>query len=246
VTTIATDDEPRDLSLWRALRAAASALTDDFISFVAGNVMWLFAAGAALLVGRIALPGHALLVLLVPASYGVCLMAVSAVRGRPARLTQLRAGATVRGWSGFWLGAGQLLVLALAVTNATIAVQAPSLPLVLAAVVSGYAGLFVAASVLAIWPLLVDPDRAHLPMRSIARLGFAVIAARPGRLLALVVLEVVFVVVGLQTFVAALVLPALALLVASWVVLTLADELVGNAGRPGTVAAEADGLVPRR
>lgn len=246
MTTVTTDDEPRDLSLWRALRVAASTLSDDFIRLAAGNVMWLAAVGAALLVGRLFLPGHALLVLLVPASYGLCRMAASAVRGRPARLAQLRAGATVRGWPGFWLGAAQLLLLALAVTNATIAVQAPSLPLVLAAVVSGYAGLFVAASVLVIWPLLVDPERAHLPLRSIARLGFAVIAARPGRLLALVVVEVAFVVVGLQTFVAALVLPALALLLASWVVLTLADELVGNASGPGTLPVEADSLVPRR
>lgn len=214
-----------ELSLWRAVRAAASALSDDFVKFVAGNAAWLAVAGLGLLAGRVVVPAHALLVLNVPVSYGLCRMAAFAVRGRPARLPQFRDGVTQRGWAGFGLGCLQFALLALVATNVTIAVQAPSLPIAVAAVASGYAGLFLMASVLVVWPLLLDPEREQLPLRSIVRLGLVVIAARPGRHLALVVLEAVLIAVGLQAFVAALVLPAFGLLLASWVVLPLADEL---------------------
>jgi hypothetical protein len=231
VSTDVEQDAP-ELSLWRAVRAAASAMSDDFVRFVAGNVAWLAVVGAALLTGRLFLPGHALLVLIVPASYGLCRMTAFAVRGRPARLAQFRAGVTRRGWAGFGLGCLQLVLLALAATNVTIAVQAPSLPLVLSAAVSAYSGLFLSATVLAVWPLLLDPAREQMAMRSIVRLGLVVIAARPGRQLALVILEGVLVAVGLQAFVAALLLPAFGLLVSSWVVLPLADELATNSGSP--------------
>lgn len=214
-----------ELSLWRAVRAAASALSDAFVAFAVGNVVWLAAVGAALLAGRLFAPASVLVLLVVPASHGLCRMATIAVRGRPVRMAHLRVGATGRGWAGFWLGVVQLLLLALAAVNAAVAVHAPNLALVLAGAVSGYAGLFVFASVLVLWPLLLDPDRAELSMCAIARLGFVVIAARPGRVLALVVFESLLVFIGLQTFVAALVLPAFGLLLAAWVVLPLADEL---------------------
>ena len=78
---------------------------------------------------------------------------------------------------------------------------------------------------LVVWPLMVDPLRDHLAIGELVRLGLVVVAARPARSLALVVFEAILVAIGLQTFVAALVLPAFGLLVASWIVLPLADAL---------------------
>jgi hypothetical protein len=118
-----------------------------------------------------------------------------------------------------------MALLATACTNVIIAVQRPSIPLVLAALVSGYIGLFVAATVLVVWPLMVDPRRQHLPTGELVRLGLVVIAARPARYLGLVMVEAILVAIGLQTFVAALVLPAFGLSVASWIALPLADAV---------------------
>ena len=166
-------------------------MSDDFVRFVVGNAAWLAAVGAALLVGRGYLPGNILLVLGVVASFGLCRMATCTVRGKPAVLGQMWTGMTQRGWAGFGLGCFQLVIVAVAVTNITIAVQTPRLPMILSAVVSGYAGIFVAATILVVWPLLLDPDREQMTIGRTVRLGLVVIAARPGRHLALVVLEAV-------------------------------------------------------
>lgn len=223
-------DPTGELSLWRGVRAATTAMTDDFVRFVAGDVAWLLIVGGALIGGRLFVPAYALLCLVVAVSFGVCRMATFAVRGSPPRLSQLWAGVTRRGWAGFGLGCIQMVLLAVVATNIVIAIEAPSVPLVLSAVVSGYAGLFLAATVLSIWPLLLDPGREQLPIRRIVRLGLVLIAARPGRYLALVIVEALLVAVGLQTFIAALVLPALGLLLACWVALPLADELTNPSG----------------
>jgi hypothetical protein len=222
--------ETGELSLWSALRAATKTITDDFVRFVAGNVAWMAVVGTALLAGRVYVPGYALVVLVVAASFGLGRMAAFGVRGCPPRLVWLWAGFTHRGWAGFGLGCLQLIMLAVAVANIAIAIQAPRLQLIVSAVVSGYAGLFLAATVLAVWPLLLDPRRGDKTISQIVRLGLVVIAARPGRLLALVVVEAGLVAVGLQTFVAALVLPSFGLLLASWVVLPLADEMAPEVG----------------
>jgi hypothetical protein len=107
----------------------------------------------------------------------------------------------------------------------TVAVQAPTLPLVLSTIISGYTALFVTATVFVIWPLLLDPDRG-LAVSAAIRLGLTVIANHPVRILALVVSEAVLIGVGVQAFVAALVLPAVGLVLASWVVLPVADRLM--------------------
>jgi hypothetical protein len=231
----ATLGDERGLSLWRGLRVAASALSDDFVAYVGGNVAWLVSVGLAVLAGRVFIPGYIVLLIVVPGSFGLCRMAAIAVRGNHARLSQFRAGVSARGWTGVGIGSMQLLLLVLAGANVTIAWQAPSLPLVASATASLWVGIFVAASVLVVWPLLHDPDREQLSVTSILLLALVIIAARPGRLFALVVVEALLITVGLQTFVAALVLPALGLLLASWVVIPLADELTGSRTvRPGT------------
>ena len=223
--TTRSEPDTCELSLWDAMRAGAGAMSDQFVRFAIGNLVWLAVVGAALLVGRVYVPGNVLLVLGVGASCGLCRMAACTIRGKPAVLTEMRTGLAQRGWTGFGFGCLQLVIVAVAATNITIAVQTPRLPMILSAVVSGYAGVFVAATILVAWPLLLDPDREQMAIGQVVRLGLVVIAARPGRHLALVILEAFLVAVGLQTFVAALVLPAFGLLVACWVVLPLADDL---------------------
>jgi hypothetical protein len=132
----------------------------------------------------------------------------------------------------------QLALIALAATNVTIGSAQPSLLRVISAVVSAYAGLSLVASVLVVWPLLLDPERDRLRIGEIVRHGLGVIACRPGRLVALVIVEAVLVAVGLQTFVAAIVLPAFGLSISCWVVLPLADGLVGERTARRAVADE--------
>jgi hypothetical protein len=218
-----------ELSFGGALRAAASAMTDDFVRFVIGNVVWLAMVGTAIVVGRVYPPGRVLVVVaFVGASHGLCRMAATTVRGRRARLLQFRQGVSRRRWAGLGLGCAQLALIALAATNVTIGSAQPSLLRAMSAAVSAYAGLFLVTSVLVVWPLLLDPDRDQLGIGVIVRHGLGVIASRPGRLVVLVIVEAVLVTVGLQTFVAAIVLPAFGLSIACWVVLPLADELVGR------------------
>lgn len=223
--------EPVELSIWRSLRATVSSMSDDFLRFVAGNLVWLLIAAAALLLGRVFLPAHLLGVLLVPASYGLARMATNAVRGRPARLYQFRAGAWRRGAAGFGLGCAQMLVVVLGTLNIILGVQAASLLLVLSAIFSGYVLLAVGASVATIWPLLLDPARDQVPTRRLIRLALTVIAARPGRIVVLVLIEAVLVAVCLQALIAAVLLPSFGILLASWVVLTTADQIGAAHGR---------------
>jgi hypothetical protein len=225
--------EVAERSFIGALRAGAVAMTDDFVRFLIGNVVWLAIVGAALLAGRLAPLGNVLVVgACVTASFGLCRMAALGVRGRPARWQHFRQGITARGWAGFGLGCLQAGLVALAVVNVTIAWRVATLPLVASAVVSGYVAIAASATVLAVWPLMLDPERQGLPLGHVVRLGLVAIAARPGRHLALVLLEVVFVAVGVQTFVAALVLPSFGFLVATAVVLPLADHLVAAPAQP--------------
>lgn len=228
--TIGHETETGERTLWQAMKAAASSVSDDFGRFVVANAVWLAVAAGAVQAGNFVFAAYAALLLLVPASYGVCRMAANAARGRPARLAQLRAGSMSCGWAGFGLGCAQLIVIGLAATNVTIAAQAPTLLLVLSAIISGYAGLFVMATVFVLWPLLLDPagTRAVGPT---LRLGLTVIATRPARILALVLVEAGLIAAGLQAVPAALILPAFGLVLASWVVLPLADQIRAGASR---------------
>lgn len=214
-----------ELSLWRSVRAAVSSLSDDFLRYVAANLVWLLVAAAALVLGRVFLPAHLLALLLVPASYGMARMAANSVRGRPARLYQWRDGAVRRGPAGLGLGCAQMAVAVIGTLNIVVGIQAASLPLVLSAIFSGYVLLAVAASMTALWPLLLDPARDQVSTRGLGRLALTVVAARPGRILGLVLIEALLVAVGLQAFVAAVILPSFGILLAAWVVLTAADQI---------------------
>lgn len=217
-----------ELSVWRSVRATVSSMSDDFLRFVAGNLLWLLCAAAALLLGRFFLPAHLLAVLLVPASFGLARMAANSVRGRPARLYQFRAGAWHRGAAGFGLGCAQLLAVTLGALNIVLGVQAASLLLALSAIFSGYVLLAVGATIATMWPLLLDPVRDQVSTRRLCRLALTVIAARPGRIIVLVLIEALLVAFGLQTFIAAALLPSFGILLASWVVLTAADQIEAN------------------
>lgn len=230
--TPAADTEAAELTLWRSIRAAVSSLSDDFLRFVAANLAWLAVAGATLLLGRVSFPAHLLSLLLVPATFGLARMAANSVRGRPARLHQFREGPLRRGAVALGLGCVQVVVATLGTLNIIVGVQAPTLPLVLSAIFSGYVLLVVAATISALWPLLMDPARDRVPIRRLIRLSLTVIATRPGRMFGLVLVESLLVAVALQAFVAAVILPGFGVLVAAWVVLTAADRIESGTTGP--------------
>lgn len=125
-----------------------------------------------------------------------------------------------------------MVVATLGTLNIIVGVQAPTLPLVLSAIFSGYVLLVVAATISALWPLLMDPARDRVPIRRLIRLSLTVIATRPGRMFGLVLVESLLVAVALQAFVAAVILPGFGVLVAAWVVLTAADRIESGTTGP--------------
>lgn len=217
-----SESEP---SLWQGLRAAGSALADDVVPFFVVSAGWLATALVALGLGRLHVLFSGLLVLLLPATGALARMAGRTVRDRPARFRDALDGTRHR-WPLLWtLGTLHLVIVGVAWVNVQVALASPRTVLVLAAVASANVAAAVTALAVAAWPLLFDPARDALPARQLLRLALAVVAVRPGRVLATVVVGVVFVAISLQTVVGPLALVALGVLLAAHVAVPIADGL---------------------
>lgn len=217
-----------DPSLWWTLRGSMSALFDDFGKFFVANALWCAAGGAALLLGSVYLLANALLIVLVPATAGLGRLATMAARGHPARLRHFRDGLTARWPFAPLLGVAQFALGAVGWVNVQVGFTAATLPLVAAAVAAFWLLLAVATSAVAVWPLLLDPDRDAVPTRQLVRLALGVVVIRPGRVVLVVTFGVVMGIVSLQAMVAALVLPSVGVLFAAHAVIPVADRLAGT------------------
>lgn len=215
-------------SLWSTLRAAVSAFTDDFSRFFAANVVWSMVALAVTLVAQFHLALSSLTLLLVPTTMAIARMAATTVRGVPARLDQARDGALHRSPTTLLIGLAQLTLLVIAWLNVQIGIAATSLVIAAGGVVAGWVLLIVLVLAVAWWPLLLDPSRDEVGTRRLWRLALAVVAARPGRVLAVVVIEVVITIVVVQTIVGALLLPSVGVLIAAHAIVPVADALEGR------------------
>jgi hypothetical protein len=221
-------------SVLQALRAAASTLADDVLRFVGAAAFWLLLATVVLLIGRMHLAGSVLLLVLVPATAGIGRLAAYAFRGLPPRLPQVLEGARHRWPGALALGAFQLLVTGIALLNVDLGLTFATWPLVVAAIVSVNLGVMATVVGTTVWPLLVDPARDDVATSQLVRLGLEVVAVRPLRVLGMDVLLAAMLVVSLQTFVGALVLLPLGVLLTTHLVLPAADRL----RPPAAVAAE--------
>lgn len=212
-------------SLFAGVRAALGAFTDDFGRFVAVNLAWGVVAVTVTVVERLHPAFMLLAVVLVPTTAALARMSADTVRGVPARLASARDGFTHRLGTALAIGGVQLSVLFVAWINVQIGLAADSLALAVAGVTSAWAMLIVAVSAVTAWPLLMDPRRDGVGVRQLGRLALAVVLARPGRILAVVLLEAVIVVVMIQTIIGALLLPSIGVLVAAHVLVPVADAI---------------------
>lgn len=222
VPPVVGDAEP---SFWQALRAAAEALVDDVVRFFLLAALWVLIGLGALALGSVRVGFHGLLLLLLPLTAVLGRMAVRTVHEHPARVRDGIDGARRRMLLQWGIGAAQLAVFALTWLNIAVALASPRLGLVVAAAASCNITLAVAAVTFVLWPLVLDPARADVPVRELLRTALTVVALRPGRILLTLVFVAVAAAVGLQTVVFAVPLVALSVLVAAHVMLPLADRV---------------------
>ncbi len=213
-------------SVWRSLRAAASSFVDDVGSFLVANLIWLAVAAVTALARAVYPPALVTGLLLVPVTCGLTRMAARAARGDAARVRQFTGGVRHRFWLHLTLGAGQCLLLAVALLNVTIGLNAGGALRILAAVVSGYVALLTWLLAVAAWPVLLDPQRHALRWTAALRLAMAVVVRRPVGMVVIASIEAVLVAVSVQTVVPAVFLPSYGALLAAHYVLPLADSLV--------------------
>lgn len=221
--------EPQRPDWWRLLRDSALGVSDDFGRLVALQGLWLLPWILGLGLGLVHILGHVLLLAVIPASSALLRAAAGSFRGTAVRLAAARSGATHRWPAAMSIAVLQLLVALIAFVNLQIGLGGATVPMVAAGVLSAWVLLLVAASVVVLWPVLLDPAHDDVPTRQVARTALAVALRRPGRVVLLLVLLVLCVVVIRQTVVAVLVLPAYGAFLLAHGVLPVADDLEGRA-----------------
>ena len=216
-----------------SVRAAFSAMTDTAGRFLLANLAWFVTAALTVTAGASFGPAYVLTALVVPVTCGLVSMAAHAARKDLPRLRHFRAGMRHRFWTHLAIGAAQGLVLAGAAVNIGIGMGGDSLLFALITVVAGYVALGTVVLAVAVWPLLLDPDRRDAGVPALFRLALAVIARRPVRMLAVTAMEVALLAAISEVVVLGMILPSVGALIATNFVLPVADRVQG-AGRTTT------------
>lgn len=220
--------EPKRPDWWRLLRDSALGVSDDFGRLVGLQALWLLPWILGLGLGLIHILGHVLLLGVIPASSALLRAATSSYRGTRVRLSTARTGATHRWPAALGIAVLQVLVAGIAFVNLQVGLGGASVAMVAAGVLSAWVLLLVAASVVVLWPVLLDPAHDGAPLGQVLRTAVAVAFRQPARIVLLLVLLVLCVVVIVQTVVAALVLPAFGAFLLAHGVLPITDELEGR------------------
>lgn len=214
------------MPLRTALRTSLTQFYFNSWRLAPANVLWGVLLLLALFAGPATIVGALLLVLLALPTVGIYRMAALIARGRPAAFGDFLDG--IRRW---WLPAiatgvfGAALALVFA-TNVALGFHADN-PIgwfVSAMALWGLVGL--AMLLIALWPLLVDPEREDRSARQRVLLSGLAVIGRPVRLLVLTILVAVLLAISTVLF-ALLMMVAIAYvaLVSAHVVLPLVDEL---------------------
>lgn len=210
--------------------AAVSSAASDFYfnswRFVAANVAWSLALLAVLFLAVFWTPALLLLVLVAAPLAGLHRMAALLVREQPVGLDDFFDGTRRYGVRAAGIAAGGAMVAAALVTNAVTGFTSDG-PLGWFLGATAIYGLIALAMFLvAVWPVLVDPNREAAPLRRTVRLAALVVIGRPGRLLLVTLLIAVILLIS-TVLLAAIVLfgVAFASIVGTRWVLAAADEL---------------------
>jgi hypothetical protein len=214
------------LPLRTALRTSLTEFYFNSWRLAPANVLWGVVLLVALFAGPATIVGASLLILLALPTVGIYRMAALIARGRPAGFADF-----VDGIRRFWLPAiaiavlGAALVLVFATNVATgFHAEHPVGWFLSAMALWGLVGL--AMLLIALWPLLVDPEREERSARQRLLLGGLAVIGRPVRLLVLTVIVAVLLTISTVLF-ALLIMVAIAYvaLVSAHVVLPMVDEL---------------------
>ncbi len=216
----------RAVPLDGALRLAASDFYFNSWRFVAANVAWALSLLAVLFLAMLWTPFLALLVLLAAPLVGLHAMAARLVRDEPANLDDFVAGTRRHGLHAAVVAAIAAVLGAVLVTNVFTGFAADG-PLGWFLGATAIYGLIALTMYLvALWPVLADPNRADMSLRRKLQVAGLILIGRPVRLL-LVTLVVVVILAVSTVMLAGIVLFGVAFtsIVATRWVLPAADEL---------------------
>jgi hypothetical protein len=224
-------------SLGTAVRESFSDFYYHSIRLVPANLVWGAAFIAAVFVTTVwLLGGLVLLVLLALPTAGIYRLSALTVRAEDVNLSDAFRAYRVFARSALVLGAVGILGAALCIVNILTGFFGIGGALGWALGTAALWGLVALwAWLLVVWPLVVDPRRAHTPLRAKARLAALMVLAFPLRIAALLALTALVVAVSTVLF-AALVTIGIAFvtLVGCHHVLPAADRLEAQLAGSGT------------
>ena len=175
-------------SIGAAIRVAASDFYFNSLRFVPANVAWALAVLAVLFATALWPPALVLAVFVAVPIAGMHRMAALLVRGEATSFADFFDGMRTYGLQATGLFAGAALLGAVFATNLLTGFASDS-PLGWFLGATALWGLVALSMVVvAIWPILVDPRRAELPLRRRLQLAGLVMIGRPGRLFLLTLL----------------------------------------------------------
>ena len=214
------------MTLGRAIRQAAVDFYYNSWRFVPANVAWALTLLAVLMLASLWAPAIVLLVLLAPPLAGLHRMAARLARDEAASLSDFAEGTRRFGLHAIGIGAGAVILATVLSTNVIVGFGSDS-PLGWFLGASAVYGLVALAMYLvALWPVLVDPNHEATRLRRRLQLAALVVLGRPVRLFVLTALIVAVLAVS-TALLAGIVLVGVAdtSLVATRWVLPAADQL---------------------
>ncbi|MFN8518750.1 MAG: hypothetical protein U0667_05020 [Chloroflexota bacterium] len=225
---LATSSAP---GLRRGLRDAATDLYFHSMRLVPANLLWGGMLMALVVLASLWLPLVLLLPVLALPTVGIFRIAALVVRGAPVSFRDGLAAWREQLLPALVIGTTLLVVAAVLVVNVATGLTSGGVIGWSLATFAGW-GLVAAWSLAwTVWPLLVDPARAHRSVRERLRLGVLLLVAHPWRIGAMAAVLGLLLAVSTIAF-AALVMIAVAYaaLVATRVVLPAADRLEAALG----------------
>jgi hypothetical protein len=212
------------MSLGGALRTALRDFYFNSWRLAPANLLWGAVLVAALIASPTSLLGLALLVALAVPTAGIYRVAALIARGEPAGFSDFLDGMRRLGAAGALLGLGAAALAYVFTTNVFVGLGAdnPLGWLTTGLALWGLVGL--AMLLTTVWPVLADPQRDGVGVRSRLTLAGLVVIGRPGRVLALTVVALIAIAVSTVLFaLLAMVTIAYLALVSCRYVLPLAD-----------------------
>ena len=213
-------------SIGRSVRDAFGDFYFNSWRLVPANLVWGLGLVVVLVAIAAWLPAVAFLPLLAVPVAGIHRLAALIARNEPAAFSDFVDGCRRFAVPAIGLGAAAVIGAIVLATNVVFGLQSgnPIGWFVSASALYGLIGL--AMYLVAVWPILVDPEHEALPVRRRLLLAGLVMVGKPVRLLALTILvALVFAVSTALLAVIVMVAVAFAALVACRVVLPTLDEL---------------------